>query len=165
MFFSKLLSSHSVEKCRRGFLQSFNNFSYGESLEEKVRGEKYQDFPLKVSYLAVPESFVGQPFMVSLISGIEKFYAPERCITIFCPEIFVSQYRNISQGNPSVLCFRKLPAAINFMHRRRGDGVGSIKTFSQKFFVSQCRKKQQGKPSMLCFRNFSVAKKLMDKRR
>ena len=163
--FPSIFSSHSAEKCRRGVLQSFNNFSYGESLEEKVRGEKYQDFPLKVSCLAVPESFVGQPFRVSLVLGVETFYAPEACVTIFCLEIFVSEYRNVSQGNSSVLCFRKLPAAMKLMHRRSEDGVGSIKTFCQKIFVSQCRKKQQGKPSMLCFRKFSVAKKFMDKRR
>ena len=128
----------------QGFLQSFNNFGYGESLEEKVRGEKQQDFPLKVSCLTVPECFVGQPFRVSLVSGIKTFYVSEGCVTSFCLEIFVSQYRNILQGNPSVLCFRKLPAAIKFMHRRRGDGVGSIKAFCQKFFISQCRKKSRG---------------------
>ena len=61
-FPSKFFSSHSVEKCCRGFLQSFNNFSYGESLEEKVRGEKYQDFPLKVSCLTVPKRSVAEAF-------------------------------------------------------------------------------------------------------
>ena len=45
---------------------------------EKVRmrgmGE-YQVFPSKTFCLIVPNNFVGEPFMVSLISGIEKFYA------------------------------------------------------------------------------------------
>ena len=76
-FPSKFFSSHIVEKCPRCLLQSFNNFSYGESLEEKVRGEKYQDFPLKVSCLTVPEYFVGQAFRVSLVSGVKKFCASE----------------------------------------------------------------------------------------
>ena len=43
-FLRNFFSSHSVEKCRRGFLQSFNNFGNGESLEEKVRGESIKIF-------------------------------------------------------------------------------------------------------------------------
>ena len=34
----------------------------------------YHDFPLKIFCLTVPKNFVGEPFSVSLISGIEKFY-------------------------------------------------------------------------------------------
>ena len=34
-------------------------------------------------YLTVVKNFVGQPFSVSLISGIEKFYASEGFVTIF----------------------------------------------------------------------------------
>ena len=37
-------SCQSFEKCRRGFLQSLNKFGYGESLEEKVRGENIKIF-------------------------------------------------------------------------------------------------------------------------
>ena len=43
-----------------------------------------QDFPSKFSCLTVPKNFVGQPFRVSLFSGIEKFYASEGYVTIFC---------------------------------------------------------------------------------
>ena len=42
------------------------------------------------------EKFVGEPFRVSLISGIEKFYALEGYVTIFHRNFFVPQYRNIS---------------------------------------------------------------------
>ena len=42
------------------------------------------------------ETFVGEPFSVSLISSIEKFYAQEGYITIFYRKFFVSQYRKIS---------------------------------------------------------------------
>ena len=34
--------------------------------------------------LTVPKIFLGQPFRVSLISGIETFYASEGYVTIFC---------------------------------------------------------------------------------
>ena len=46
------------------------------------RGEE-QDFLWKIFYLTVPKKFVGEPFRVSLISGIEKFYASEGYVTIF----------------------------------------------------------------------------------
>ena len=42
------------------------------------------------------ETFLGEPFSVSLISGIEKFYAQEGYITIFYRKFFVSQYRKNS---------------------------------------------------------------------
>ena len=35
----------------------------------------YHDFPLKNFCLTVPKDFVGEPFRVSLIAGIEKFFA------------------------------------------------------------------------------------------
>ena len=47
-------------------------------------GAGYQDFPSNFFCLTVAKNFVGQPFSVSLISGIEKFYASEGFVTIFC---------------------------------------------------------------------------------
>ena len=41
------------------------------------------------------ENFAGEPFSVSLNSGIEKFHASEGYVTIFRQKFFVSQYRNI----------------------------------------------------------------------
>ena len=58
------------------------------------------------------ETFVGEPFSVSIISDIEKFYAQERYITIFCRNFFVSKYRKISSRNPSVL--QKIPGIEKF---------------------------------------------------
>ena len=54
------------------------------------------DFPLKNFRLTVPQHFVGEPFSLSLICGIEKLYASEGYVTIFRRKLFVSQYRNIS---------------------------------------------------------------------
>ena len=42
-----------------------------------------QDFPSKVFCLTVPKNFVGGPFSVSLISGVEKICASEGYVTIF----------------------------------------------------------------------------------
>ena len=66
----------------------------------------YYDLPLENFQLKVPNIFVGGPFSVSLISGIEKFSAFEVNITIFYRIFVVSQYQKTSLGNPSV--FHKL---------------------------------------------------------
>ena len=63
-------------------------------------GSECQSFRSKTSCLTVPEILVGQFFRVSLLSGLEKFYASEGYVTIFCRKIFVSQCREISQVNP-----------------------------------------------------------------
>ena len=63
------------------------------------KGE-YQEFPSKISCLTVPKDFVGQLFRISLVSGIEKLYASEGYVTIFCRIFFVLQRRKISKGNP-----------------------------------------------------------------
>ena len=61
-------------------------FGYRKSLDERVGGggAECQNFPSKISCLTVPEFFVGQTFRVSLVSGLEKFYASEGYVTIFC---------------------------------------------------------------------------------
>ena len=48
-----------------------------------------ENFPSKLSFLTVPEIFVRQTFRVSLLSGLEEFYASEVYVTIFC-RIFLS---------------------------------------------------------------------------
>ena len=39
------------------------------------RGSQYHGFLLKMFSLTVPKNFVEEPLRVSLISGIEEFYA------------------------------------------------------------------------------------------
>ena len=74
--------------------------------------------------------------MFQKISGIEKFYASEGYVTIFCRNLFVSQFRTYSQVNPSVLCFRKFPVAKKFMHKR-----GGVSRFSVEIFLSHSPEK------------------------
>ena len=38
------------------------------------RGGEYQDFPSNFSCLSVPKNAIGEPFSLSLISGIEKVW-------------------------------------------------------------------------------------------
>ena len=47
-------------------------------------GGRFKILRRKFFFLTVPTNLVGYPFRVSLISGNEKFYAPEGYVTIFC---------------------------------------------------------------------------------
>ena len=81
----------------------------------------------------MPKNFVGEHFSVSLISGIEKYYASEGCVTIFRRRSFVSQCRNISQRNIIELGFRKFLIAKKFMDKNEGE----VSTLSfEKFFLT-----------------------------
>ena len=71
--FCRNFLSHSAEKFRRGtFLCCFRKFLVANKFMDK-QGE-YQKFPSKNFCLTVPRNFVGEPFGVSLISGIKKLY-------------------------------------------------------------------------------------------
>ena len=132
-FPSKLFfSSHSAETfLENSSVLCFRKIPVAEKFMDK-RWWEYQVFLSKTFRLTVPKSFEGEPVSVSLTSGIEKFYASEGNVTIFCRKVFVSQYRNISQRNRSVLCFRKLPVAKKFMHKKEGE----VSLFtSNSFFV------------------------------
>ena len=61
-------------------------------------------------------------------------------IKVFRRKFFVSQYRNISKRNPSMLCFRKSLVAKKFMDKR---AVG-VSRFSVKNFLSHSSKKIVG---------------------
>ena len=94
------VSKYSVEKnfsqiaetFRRGTLYSFISFGCRKYL--CFRG-LYHDFPTKIFRLTVLRSFVGEPFSLLFISGIEYIYASEGFITIFRRNFFVSQCRGV----------------------------------------------------------------------
>ena len=96
----------------------FRKFVIAEKFMDMRDGD-YQDFFIKFFCLTVLKILVGQHFRVSLISGIEKFYAEEGYVMIF-RRTFVSQYRKILQGNPSVLCFGKVSGSKILWIRREG---------------------------------------------
>ena len=107
----------------------FRKFLVAKKFMDKSEGEVSR-FPSKIFCLTLPKTFVGEPFSVSLISGIEKVYSSENYVTIFLPEFFVSQHRNISKKNPSVLCFRKILVAKKFMDKSEGE----VSRFPSKIF-------------------------------
>ena len=61
---------------------------------------------------------------------------------------FVSQYRNISERNPSVCCFRKFSAEKKFMDKSGGKRGGEVKRFPSKIFFSQFQKIKSWNPSL-----------------
>ena len=63
---------------------------------DKREGEFY-DFLSKKICLTVPKNFVGEPFSLPLISGIERFYASES----FCHD-FVSKFFCLTVPKSSV---------------------------------------------------------------
>ena len=76
------LLSHSTEKLRRGTLLCSRKILVSKNVRDKRGGESH-NFPSKFFRLIVPKIFVGESFSVSLISGIENFYASEGYVTIF----------------------------------------------------------------------------------
>ena len=95
-------------------------------------GREYHVFRSQLFSLTVPEIFVGEPFSVSLISCMEKFYAYEGSFVIFfgnffcltVPKNFIGEPFNVSQ---------------KFWYRKvlwiRAEG-GSITIFLQNFCLT-----------------------------
>ena len=115
----------------------FRKFLVAKKFIKKKGEGDYRNFPSKIFCLEMPKKFVGESLSLSILSGIENIYASEGYITILRGNVFVSQYRNISSRNHSVLCFKKLLVAKKFMERKWGGLI--IETFRRNFFVSQYR--------------------------
>ena len=129
--------SQNAKKFRRRTLLCFRKILVPKNARDK-RGGGYHDFLSKLFCHIVPNPFVVEPFCVSQNFQFRKNLwmrgggkEEEKSITIFCRKIFVSKCRKTSQGNPSVLCFRKLPVAKNFMDKK-----GAVSRFSFENFLS-----------------------------
>ena len=83
------------------FCAVFQKISGTEKVYGKEGGELSR-FSSKISCLTVQKNFVGEPFSVSLISGIEKFYASEGYVTIFCRNFLSHSAENFRRG--TLLC-------------------------------------------------------------
>ena len=103
-FSKEFLLSHSTEKLREGTFLCFTKFCYRKNLW--IRGGRTEG----VSQDNLSKFFVSQYRKISCgnlsvfhkFSGIEKLYGKEvgkeggRSVTIFCQNLFVSQYRKTS---------------------------------------------------------------------
>ena len=96
LFSVESVISHCREKLRRGALLCFTSVLVSKIvMDERVGGMEYHTFLYKNFCLTVAIYFLEEHFRVSLISGIENFYASQGYVTIFRGKLFVSQYRNI----------------------------------------------------------------------
>ena len=62
--------------------------------KEGWRGE-YRNFASKNLCLKLPKHFVGEPFRLSLVSGVENIYASEGYNALFRRKFFVSQCQGV----------------------------------------------------------------------
>ena len=95
------------QKTRRGTIACFTKFLVSKKFMDMRGGGGEQDFLWKIFYLTVPKKFVGEPFRVSLISGIEKFYTQESYVTIFVESFCLAVPKNFA-GEPFCAVFRKV---------------------------------------------------------
>ena len=55
-------------------------------------------FSVEICLSHSAKKFHREPFCVSLISGIERFYASESYVTVLCRNFFVSQAESFRRG-------------------------------------------------------------------
>ena len=97
--------SLSIEKRHKGTLLCFTNFLVSKIfLDQREGGEEggVIKFFRQNFCLTLLKTFAGEPFIDSLISGVEIFSARELYVTIFHGSFFVSLYQKSSRGNRSV---------------------------------------------------------------
>ena len=121
---------------------------------------EWQFFPSNFSCLTVPKTFVGQPFSVSLISGIIYFYASESYITIFC-RIFLTHIAEKTRRGTLLYCVSE-----NFRYRielwtRR---CGEYQNFPSKIFCLTVLRNFVGQPFQAVFQKTSGGENFMDKK-
>ena len=120
----------------------------------------------KISCLTLPKIFVGEPFSVSLISGIKNFM-PMRGKSRFTIEKMLSHGPEKLRGG-SLLCFTKFLVSKKFMDKRGGGGMEGGREYQDllsKTFCLTVPKILVWNPSVLCFGKFPVANRFMDKKR
>ena len=92
------LLCHSNEPFHRGTLLCCVSEKFWQRKSLWIKRGEYQKFLSKNFCLTVPKNFVGEPFSVSLISGIEKFYASEGYVTIFCRNFLSRSAKKFRRG-------------------------------------------------------------------
>ena len=107
-------------------------------------------FYVEFFFVSVPKNTVGDPFSLSIIPGIEKYWMRGWCggMSRFSVGNFLSHSAEKRLGEPfshsSVLGIEKVWIS-------GGGEEGSITSFCRKLFVSQCRNIFWGNTSVLCF--------------
>ena len=97
---------------------SGNKKVYGK---EMGMGE-YRKFPSKNFCLKWPKQFVGEPFTLSLVSGIEIVYASEGYVTVF-RGIFLSHSTEPFRRGTLLCCVSKTSGREKVYGKEGGGGV------------------------------------------
>ena len=101
IFCQIILSDNAKKIVEEPFSAVFRKSSASENFMDK-RGEgggEYGDFPSKNFCLTEPKTFVREPFSVSLVLGIENFYASVGYVTIFCQIILSDSAEKFCRGD------------------------------------------------------------------
>ena len=115
------------------FVLCFRKLPLAKKIKDK-RGVSRLSVAKFLSYSA--EKIVGENLcaVFQKVPGSDKtLWITRGGIKIFRRKVFVSLCRKVLQGNPFVLCFRKLPVAKKIMVE------GCIKIFHRRTFISHCR--------------------------
>ena len=118
---------------------------------DKKRGEgrrDYHDFPSKNVCLTVSKNLVGETFSVSLISGIERFYASEIYLTILCRNFFCLSAEKFRRGTFLICVSEKIWYRKKIMDKRGGEGRREYHDLQSKIFGLTVPKYFVGIPSM-----------------
>ena len=132
-FSVKQLSSHSAEKFCRGTLQCVTILAYRKKFCFR---RLCHDFLSIFFCLTVPKNFLEEPLsaVFQKDSCIEKIYASEGYVTIFC-RIFCFTVPKKIVEKPLSAVFQKV-SGIEKIYASEG----YVTIFHRFFFVSQCRK-------------------------
>ena len=117
--FEKILS-HSTENFRRVILPCCINFGYRKGLGKKGGVSRYS---VEIFCFTVPNNFVGEPFSISLISGIEKFSTSEGYVTIFdfLSKVYCLTVPKKIAGDFFSAVFQKISGSEKIMDKRGGE--------------------------------------------
>ncbi len=117
--FEKILS-HSTENFRKVILPCCINFGYRKGLGKKGGVSRYS---VEVFCFTVPNNFVGEPFSISLISGIEKFSTSEGYVTIFdfLSKVYCLTVPKKIAGDFFSAVFQKISGSEKIMDKRGGE--------------------------------------------
>ena len=105
-------------------------------MDKRGGGEGVSRFASKIFCLTVPKNAVGEPFGLSLLSGVEKSYASEGYVTIFRRIFFCLTVPKHFVEEPFCSVFQKISGSEKVWIR----GRGSIK-ISFEFFLSHSAEK------------------------
>ena len=94
----------------------------------------------------MPKNFVGETFSVSLISGIERFYASEIYLTILCRNFFCLSAEKFRRGTFLICVSETIWYRKKIMDKRGGGGEKGVSRFSVENFWSHSAKIFRGHP-------------------